>query len=229
MLQWPNPWLIETQSVIPKKDDATSFDQLRNLSCTNSFSKILETFVLERIRTEVTLCDNQYGGIRGSGTNHYLVDCWDKILRSLDLFDSAVSLLLINFSKVFDRMSHAICIRALADSGASSETLALVASFLRVKIISSLSKERLVKGGSPQGPNLGNYLFIITINTIDPEDDEDTLCLRHIAERICAVRHFNSRVDLANTPQKMGATDGVPCYWDESGRENIFPGPRPKH
>ena len=52
---WPDPWLIETQNTIPKSNNASDFDQLRNQSCTNSLSKILESFVLEQIRQEVTI------------------------------------------------------------------------------------------------------------------------------------------------------------------------------
>ena len=46
---WPLDWLTETQTVIPKGEEASTFDQLRNLSCPNSLSKILESFVLEKL------------------------------------------------------------------------------------------------------------------------------------------------------------------------------------
>ena len=76
----PSPWHFETQTVIPKGEDATTFDQLRNLSCTNALSKILESYVLDRLRKETKLRNNQYGDIKGSGTNHFLIECWDKVL-----------------------------------------------------------------------------------------------------------------------------------------------------
>ena len=59
---WPSPWLLETQNAIPKCDNASDFDQLRNLSCTNALSKILESVVLDKLRKEVTISSNQYGG-----------------------------------------------------------------------------------------------------------------------------------------------------------------------
>lgn len=49
-LKWPSPWLIETQSAIPKSDNTTTYDHLCNLSCTNELSKLLESIVLEKIR-----------------------------------------------------------------------------------------------------------------------------------------------------------------------------------
>ena len=162
-------------------------------------------------------------------------------------------------------MDHATCLRALATYGASSETIMMIASFLtnrsmRIKINSTFSTPRLVKGGSPQGTKLGNFLFIITINAIeenldplpptparvfgssdhhDPDpptsprngcdpthgedreiEDQDAFGLWHIAGRICALRRFDSGVAIASTPHKLGTTDGVLRYFDESGRNN---------
>ena len=122
----------------------------------------------------------------------------------------------------------------------------MTASFLnqrkmRFKVNAELSSERLICGGSPQGTKLGNLLFIITINTIEDghdftpphiedsnqdggsaEEEEDTDCLglRNIASRISAVRRFDSGVGISSTPRKMGTTDGVLRYLDESGRDN---------
>ena len=67
-LAWPDIWKFETVTVIPKNSSPSSPAELRNLSCTPLFSKVLETFVLERIKSEVTLSRNQYGGIKGIST-----------------------------------------------------------------------------------------------------------------------------------------------------------------
>ena len=61
----------------------------------------METFILERLREEVTIRSNQYGGIRGSGMNNFLIRSWHNILSALDTPNSAVALLSIDFSKVF--------------------------------------------------------------------------------------------------------------------------------
>ena len=82
--KWPARWRDETQSAIPKCDSATNFDQLRNLSCTNSLSKVLESYVLDKLREEIRFRNNQFGGIKGSGTAHFLIECWDQILWSID-------------------------------------------------------------------------------------------------------------------------------------------------
>ena len=55
---WPDMWRQETQTIIPKLPSPDSFDQLRNLSCTNLLSKLLETYVLDKLKEEVQLGKN---------------------------------------------------------------------------------------------------------------------------------------------------------------------------
>ena len=61
-LDWPTLWKAETVAVIPKNGSPAGIGELRNLSCTPLFSKVLESFVLDRIKSEVTLSEKQYGG-----------------------------------------------------------------------------------------------------------------------------------------------------------------------
>lgn len=117
---WPHPWKLETQTAIPKKSGEESFDLLRNLSCTNGLSKVLESIVLERLLREVEIRHNQFGGIKGCSTVHFLIIIWDNILRGLEVPNSAISLVSIDFSKAFNRVDHGVCIRALAEGGAST-------------------------------------------------------------------------------------------------------------
>ena len=54
-LQWPKAWKVETQSAIPKTTCPKSFSEVRNISCTNFISKILESFVLDKLKEEIHL------------------------------------------------------------------------------------------------------------------------------------------------------------------------------
>ena len=81
---WPSLWKNETVVVIPKNKNPNGLNDLRNLSCTPLFSKILETIVLERLKKETSVRPNQYGGIKGSSTELYLISAWNKILEALD-------------------------------------------------------------------------------------------------------------------------------------------------
>ena len=195
--------------------------------------------MLDRLRSACSLRSNQYGGIKGSRTNHFLISCWDKILTSLDTPDTAVSLLSIDFSKSFNRMDHNICVRALADCGASTELIEMVSSFLskrkmRFKVGSAFLSDREIRGGSPQGTKLGNFLFVVTIDCLEEgrdftppeivaegnEGDEDLYGLCRMAGRISAIRIFDSGIAHSSTSSKLGTTDGVMKYFDEYGRNN---------
>ena len=75
---------------------------------------------------------------------------------------------------------------ALVENGASSESLAMISAFLSgrrmwFKVNGSLSSLRDVRGGSPQGTKLGNFLFVMTINNI--EDKTSNLPSNHLTPR----------------------------------------------
>ena len=54
-LEWPTLWSTETVHLIPKKSNPENMKQLRNLSCTPLFSKVLESFVLKSLKSKVKL------------------------------------------------------------------------------------------------------------------------------------------------------------------------------
>ena len=61
-LEWPQLWKTETVTIIPKNNSQSELGELRNLSCTPLYSKVLESFVLDRLKKEVKLSSQQYGG-----------------------------------------------------------------------------------------------------------------------------------------------------------------------
>ena len=237
---WPAPWQVETQTPLPKTQHPESFDDLRNVSCTNHLSKIMETFLLERLQKEVKLKYNQFGGIKKTGTTHFLIETYQRIIDCLEDGMTAVSLVSIDFSKAFNRMSHRICVEQLAGRGASTDSIRMVGAFLngrkmRMKINNSFSKLRPVLGGAPQGTKVGNYLFTVTIEGIKeynretmqslpatvPDDvgDEGEDSPRWPARPLSRpMERFCSAAFTASTPTKKGTTDGVIRYWDTSGR-----------
>ena len=170
---WPDAWKSEAVTVIPKCTNPADFSQLRNLSCTPVFSKVFEYFLLERLKSECKPSTRQHGGIKGNGTDHYLINAWNYILEALDDEKGpAVSLVSVDFAKAFNTMEHQSCLRQFRDHGASVESLRLIHTFLRgrkmsVKLGNSQSSPRLVPGGSPQGTLLGNFLFIIATDQLE--------------------------------------------------------------
>lgn len=63
-LSWPGPWKLETQTPIPKTSNPSTYEEIRNILCTNLMSKILESILLDLLQKEIPLKYSQLGGIR---------------------------------------------------------------------------------------------------------------------------------------------------------------------
>ena len=150
--EWPVLWKTEQVTVIPKNNCPQHLSELRNLSCTPLYSKLLESFVLEELKRTTSLSESQYGGVKGCGVDHFLVDTWNTVLSHLEDNRAAVNLVSIDFEKAFNRMDHSTCIEELRKAGASRGALGMVKAFLHqrtmmVKIGDEFSTPRMVPGG----------------------------------------------------------------------------------
>ena len=169
---WPLLWKQEFVTPIPKKPVPSGINDLRNISCTALFSKVYESFVLGWLSEQVGMRANQMGGMRGAGTEHYLVELFQLILEALEDSRAASVITSIDYSKAFNRLDFLRCLESLASKGASSELIAIVGSFLTsrtmaVKVGQVLSRPRIVLGGVPQGSILGVFLFNATIDDFE--------------------------------------------------------------
>ena len=175
---WPKLWLTEYVTIIPKGNSPDEPSKCRNISCTNFLSKVLERIVLNYARKEVKPKANQFGGEKNCSTNHFLAEVWDQLTEHLEDSRAAVALTSIDYSKAFNRLDHAACLRAFANSGASNQLLRLLTSFLRgrhmtVKVDGHFSKLRTVNAGAPQGSVLGTYIFNVGTDALEEDIDQE--------------------------------------------------------
>ena len=151
---WPVAWKMEHVTAIPKCSVPSGLHDLRNISCTLLVSKVLESYVLQWVMEEVKIRKNQYGGVKGSGAAHMLIDVWQTVLGGLEDCRGAAMLTSVDYAKAFNRLSYQHCLRSFASHGASNFTLGLLATFLTnrsmaVRVGNAWSEKRAVNGGVP--------------------------------------------------------------------------------
>ena len=135
-------------------------------------TKVYESFVLGWLTEQDGIRENQYSGMKGAGTEHFLLELWQGVLEDFEDPRAATLLTSIDYSKAFNRLDFRNCLDSLAEKGACTNLLRIVASFLTgrkmtVKVGSFFLKERTVLGGVPQGSLLGVFLFNSSIDRFE--------------------------------------------------------------
>ena len=115
------------------------------------------------IEQQTKLRTNQYGGVKGCGSEHLLVQLWPRVLENLKDPRAAALLTSIDYAKAFNRLDFAHCLRSLARKGMCRELINIIASFLTgremvVKVDGEFSNPRKYWGGSHRALSL-EYFF----------------------------------------------------------------------
>ena len=81
---WPDQYKMEYVTPIAKIPQPESEDDLRPISLTNFFSKIIEHFVVMWLLSFIgdKIDFRQYGGTKGNSVTHYLIELINFILYS---------------------------------------------------------------------------------------------------------------------------------------------------
>ena len=179
--KWPSSWKLEYGTPLQKVTNPQSEDDLRVISLTTFFSKVLEKFVVEWLMKYIgdKFDPKQFGGLKGSSISHYMIEIINFILHNQD-FDLPVAVLAcaVDFSKAFNRQNHNILVTKLSDLGVPGWLLNLIMGFLSdrfmmVRYGGEKSGLKPLPGGGPQGTLLGLLLFLILINDCGFENDEN--------------------------------------------------------
>ena len=236
--KWPKRWKKEHVTVIPKCPKPDGLRECRNISCTPYLSKVLEGVLLKKLRGELRADPDQYGGEKGCGAEHMIMEIRDRVLRVMDDGDTAACLLGLDFEKAFNRMDHGQCIRQLEKLGASKESIILVRAFLKDRIMSVTIDgkpcgTRPIIRGSPQGSVLGCLLYCLTTQDLANVGGQARPPVRRPSPRPPKRPEFRDNHPLPpawdSSPVRFfpgsGSEDSDEFnFWDSSGDGAVFEG-----
>ena len=180
---YPTLWKKELVTPVPKILYPKTYKDLRKISSTSDFSKLFEGYLKDWIMMDIShnIDTGQYGGQKGTGTEHLIVCLVDRILRLLDSNTerSAVIAAFIDWQAAFDRQDPTMAIKKFLELGVRPSLIPILVSYLsdrkmRVKYNNETSSEHSLNGGGPQGTLLGQIEYLVNSNdnadSVDPED-----------------------------------------------------------
>ena len=200
----PQHWSDAHISPIYKKGNKTDPSNYRPISLTSVMCKIMEKLVRNSISLHLVsnklISSRQHGFVSNKACNTNLLECTD-FTTSMAHKQIPTDMILLDFAKAFDKVSHPLLLHKLVSYGLSGKALAWIKAFLsnrRQKVIlgSVTSDWQPVLSGVPQGSVLGPLLFIIYINDLPDHLTNKTYLFADDTKMVSAINPASATEDI---------------------------------
>ena len=199
----PNNWRTAIVTPIQKKSCPQSLSDFRPISVTPILSRVTEKLVVSKwLRPSLisSSIEDQFAFRQTGSTSCALIKLIDCISSSFEHGNNSVQGLMVDFSKAFDTVDHAILVAKLHQLTLPYCIKQWIVSFLInrsqiVKIDGQHSPAVSINRGIVQGSALGPYLFILMISDLKPLGN-DTFYVKY-ADDLTVVVPEHSKVTVA--------------------------------
>ena len=178
----PSDWRSANIVPIFKKGDKHQASNYRPVSLTSVTCKILEHVVHSNVMNHFSqhniLCDNQHGFRSKRSCETQLITTQQGITSQLKTGKDQVDVVLLDFSKAFDKVPHQRLLHKLDFYGVRGNTLRWIQSFLSYRkqqvTLEGIKSTQDVVSGVPQEPVLGTLFSLAFNNDLQESTSSDT-------------------------------------------------------
>lgn len=203
------PAQLLTSKVIPvfkRKGSRKDKNCYRPIALTSVFSKLLEKLFKKRLTEFLIqnkiLSPQQFGFQTGKSTTDAIIEAIEEISKNSDAKQRTVAAFL-DLTAAFDCVDHDILFRKLKGIGLGEIPLRWVRTFLgnrqQYVFVNGVASEVLqVTMGVPQGTVLGPLLYLIYVNSILKDEDENAKKIMFADDTTALVKGKNLKETASN-------------------------------
>ena len=216
----PDDWRTADVTPIFKKGEKCKPENYRPISLTSVPCKLLEhivcSAVMDHLDENNILTDAQHGFRKRRSCDSQLILAIQDLAKGIE-DRKQHDVILLDFSKAFDKVPHTRLIHKLHHYGIQDTTLQWISDFLsnrtqQVVLEGSRSEKARVTSGVPQGSVIGPLLFLLYINDL-PEYVSPGSTVRLFADDCMLYRRVDNDQDSSDLQEDLNRLQQWESDW----------------